>query len=264
MFDQPCAVQAESQSLYDLLKDRSEDDLARPTLFKDWTANRILGHLHVWNIGADLSLSDPDAFAAFKADAMTFITKSGLAGFETKYLGGLSGRALKDEWMRYASGMCDRFALADPRARVPWVGPDMSVRSSISARLMETWAHAQALYDLFGVERRDKDYIRSIVILGVNTFGWTYRNRGKDVPETMPHLRLSAPSGEVWDWGEPSEAERIEGRATEFCQVVTQTRNVADTALAVTGPVATEWMGMAQCFAGPPETPPAPGQRHKT
>lgn len=263
MFDQPQAVQAESQSLYDLLRDRSEADLARPTLFKGWTANRILGHLHVWNIGADLSLSNPDAFATFRTDAIAHISKGDLAGFEAKHLAGLSGHALRHEWMFYTVGMCDRFAQADPKARVPWVGPDMSVRSSISARLMETWAHAQALYDLFGVARQDKDYIRNIAILGVNTFGWTYRNRKMDVPAAMPYLRLTAPSGAVWEWGDPGGTERIEGRATDFCRVVTQTRNIADTALAVTGPVATEWMAMAQCFAGPPQTPPAPGQRHR-
>jgi len=77
----------------------------------------------------------------------------------------------------------------------------------------------------------------------------------------MPHLALTAPSGQVWTYGEPSETERIDGRADEFCQVVTQTRNVADTALRVTGPVARDWMSKAQCFAGGPETPPAPGTR---
>ncbi len=262
MFDQPQAVLAENQSLYDLLKDHSEDDFARPTLFKEWTANRILGHLHVWNIGADLSLTNPDAFATFKADAITHVSQGDMAGFEAKKLEGLSGRELLDEWMFYTTGMCDRFAQADPKARVQWVGPEMSVRSSISARLMETWSHAQALYDLFGVERQDQDYIKNIAILGVNTFGWTYKNRKMNVPDAMPYLRLVAPSGEVWEWGEHGNAERIEGRATDFCQVVTQTRNIADTALSVTGPIASEWMGMAQCFAGPPETPPAPGQRH--
>ena len=45
--------------------------------------------------------------------------------------------------------------------------------------------------------------------------------------------------------------------------MVTQVRNIADTSLDVAGPVAAEWMGMAQCFAGGPETPPAPGTRHK-
>ena len=32
--------------------------------------------------------------------------------------------------------------------------------------------------------------------------------------------------------------------------------------LRIDGPVAQTWMAHAQCFAGPPETPPAPGTRH--
>jgi hypothetical protein len=38
---------------------------------------------------------------------------------------------------------------------------------------------------------------------------------------------------------------------------------VADTKLVVRGPVATQWMGMAQCFAGVAEPPPAPGSRFR-
>jgi hypothetical protein len=45
--------------------------------------------------------------------------------------------------------------------------------------------------------------------------------------------------------------------------VVTQTRNLADTDLAVTGGIALQWLERAQCFAGPPEQPPAPGTRFK-
>ncbi|MEL6258054.1 MAG: TIGR03084 family protein, partial [Pseudomonadota bacterium] len=76
-----------------------------------------------------------------------------------------------------------------------------------------------------------------------------------------PYLKLIAPSGELWNFGEPSDASLIEGLAEEFCQVVTQTRNIADTALQLTGEVATDWMSKAQCFAGPPEPPPKPGAR---
>jgi hypothetical protein len=43
--------------------------------------------------------------------------------------------------------------------------------------------------------------------------------------------------------------------------VVTQGRNVADTALQVRGPVAKRWMSIAQCFAGGPADPPKPGTR---
>jgi uncharacterized protein (TIGR03084 family) len=145
--------------------------------------------------------------------------------------------------------------------RVKWAGPDMSVRSSITARLMETWAHGQEVYDELGVVRVNGDRIRNIVVLGNNTYGWTFAVRGEQAPQPVPHLVLQAPSGEIWTYNEPSAEERIEGSAEAFCQVVTQVRNVADTDLVVCGPNAAQWMQKAQCFAGPPETPPAPGVR---
>jgi uncharacterized protein (TIGR03084 family) len=74
---------------------------------------------------------------------------------------------------------------------------------------------------------------------------------------------LSAPSGAIWEWNPPSEAARVEGSALEFCQVVAQTRNVADTRLEVVGETAARWLAIAQCFAGPPEQPPAPGSRFR-
>jgi uncharacterized protein (TIGR03084 family) len=111
------------------------------------------------------------------------------------------------------------------------------------------------------VSKPHADRIRPIAELGVRTFGFTFVNRGLEVPAAPPHVRLEAPSGAIWRWNEPSEDELIAGRAVEFCQVVTQVRNVADTKLEVRGETAGRWMAMAQCFAGPPEDPPPPGQR---
>ena len=66
-------------------------------------------------------------------------------------------------------------------------------------------------------------------------------------------------------YNEPSvdagREERIEGTALDFCFTVTQVRNVKHTGLVVVGPVATSWMEIAQCFAGVPVDPPAPGVR---
>jgi uncharacterized protein (TIGR03084 family) len=81
------------------------------------------------------------------------------------------------------------------------------------------------------------------------------------VPDTLPCVCLTAPSGARWTWHEPAHGEAITGSATAFCQVVTQTRNVADTDLVVVGETANRWMAIAQCFAGPPVDPPAPGTR---
>ena len=141
------------------------------------------------------------------------------------------------------------------------MGPDMSVKSSITARLMETWAHGQAIYDILGIVRKNQDHIKNITVLGNNTFKWCYTVHGKKVPSIVPHLKLAAPSGEIWTFNDVSNDDLIEGNAEDFCQVVTQVRNIADVNLNVVGEIANEWMSIAQCFAGPPEQPPKPGAR---
>jgi uncharacterized protein (TIGR03084 family) len=78
-----------------------------------------------------------------------------------------------------------------------------------------------------------------------------------------PYVRLDAPSGAVWEWNDPDQPDRVEGDATEFCQVVTQTRNVADTGLRIQGETARRWMSIAQCFAGAVADPPPPGTRFR-
>ena len=138
----------------------------------------------------------------------------------------------------------------------------MSARSSITARQMETWAHSQAIFDLKGVEREESDRIQNIVVLGVNTFAWTFQARQQTPPGPMPQLVLSAPSGAEWTYGEAQDDNRISGSAVDFARVVTQTRHVQDTALQVSGAVAQTWMANAQCFAGPPNDPPPPGTRY--
>ena len=263
MFQQVTDFFEESQALYRLMQPLEAGAFTTVTQFKQWTFNDILGHLHFWNHAADLSLADEGAFQRLLGEVMAGLSDGRLRDFDDRWLDGLAGPELLACWYGFVEEMSGRFGAADPSARVKWAGPDMSVRSSITARLMETWAHGQAVYDALGVERQDTDRIRNIAVLGVNTFGWTYANRGLAVPETAPHVRLTGPSGAVWEWNDPDGADRVSGSATEFCQVVTQTRNVADTALTVEGDVAREWMRMAQCFAGPPEAPPAAGTRYR-
>jgi uncharacterized protein (TIGR03084 family) len=251
---------AESEALHALMADLPEADFERPTAFKGWTLNQVIRHLHVWNQGAVLSLTDEAGFDAFYAKAGANLS-GGLRDFEEAWLAGLSGPELLTIWWTFCRETADHFRAADPGLRVRWAGPSMSARSSITARLMETWAHGQEVYDELGVVRVNADRIRNIVVLGNNTYGWTFNVRGEAVPEPRPHLALTAPSGELWTFNEPAGDERIEGPAEAFCQVVTQVRNVADTDLRVSGANATAWMERAQCFAGPPETPPAPGVR---
>ncbi len=261
MIQQAIDFREESEALYQLIDPLRDEEYERKTQFKGWTIHDVIGHLHLWNWAADLSLTDADAFGAFFKKIVDKLLSVGWRKAEEEWLNGLRNRELLDTWRQYYLEMSERFAGADPKQRVPWAGPDMSVRSSISARFMETWAHGQAVYDLMGVVRINSDRIKNIAVLGANTFDWTFTVHGMEVPGPMPYLRLTAPSSERWAWGDPSIENRIEGSAEEFCQVVTQVRNIGDTTLVVKGDTANQWMAIAQCFAGPPEQPPPAGTR---
>ncbi|MDH3236110.1 MAG: TIGR03084 family metal-binding protein [Alphaproteobacteria bacterium] len=255
-FREECDVLAE------LLAPLNDDDWARPTKFKQWSVDDVLAHLHFFNYAADLSLRDEQAFDDLFAKLFKAIGDgTGHLAFSHDWLEGARGRALFELWQGFYPDMAERFAASDPEARLKWAGPDMSVRMSITARQMETWAHGQALFDLFARPRRESDRIKNIAVIGIKTYGWTFANRGQELPGPLPQVRLTAPSGAQWAFNEENADSLVEGDAVAFCQVVTQTRNIADTDLTVTGEAAQRWMAIAQCFAGPPEDPPPPGAR---
>ena len=252
----------ESRILAAVLEPLAEADFFQATQFQGWTIDDVLGHLHIFNHAAALALEDGDKFQEFYA-GLTKLMQGGASLLEAQYpwLDGLKGRALFEEWRSLSEKVADEFAVADPKARLAWAGPSMSARSSITARQMETWAHGHEVFELLGVRRVESDRIKNIVVLGVNTFGWTYHVRKWEVPAAMPYLELNAPSGAVWTFGEDTSGNRIAGSAVGFAQAVTQTRNWADTDLRPEGDVALTWMENAQCFAGGVKQPPAKDTR---
>ncbi len=251
----------ESEVLFSLVSGVDEVKFNQPTLFKGWTINDILAHLHFWNLAADLALNDPDEFTVMFEELSGALKSGKLREHENSKVR-VCGADLVGIWSGFFRDMGQRWVAVDPKTRVKWAGPDMSARTSISARQMEVWAHGQAIFDLLGEVRREGNRIKNIAMLGVNAFGWSHKVHGLDIPEAMPQIALTSPDAEIWKFGEGEGC--ISGSAYEFCQVVTQTRNVLDTKLKVEGEIAKRWMANAQCFAGPPETPPAPGLRRKS
>jgi uncharacterized protein (TIGR03084 family) len=255
-------LRAEADELHAFLQKLGPDDWGRPTPFLGWTPWDVVAHLHYFDRLSLLALTDADAFAAKRKEFIEAIV-SGASGAEhtRRELGELEPAELCGQWHRTCHQMAELLGESDPKRRLPWFGPDMGVRMFTTARYMETWAHGQDVYDLKGVARTYTDRIQHIAVLGVKTYGWTFANRGLEPPGPPPYVRLVAPSGATWEWNEPSQTSRVAGDAVDFCHVVTQGRNVADTALEVVGDAATRWMAIAQCFAGGPADPPKPGQR---
>jgi len=252
-------LEAEGAALDDLLCTLSEEDWSRTTAFKRWTVYDVVAHLHFSDHMGMTTMASGEEFKALMRD----IQSSGLpmVAYTRRWLGDIAGASLRDRWRTLFKELCQRLAAADPDHRLTWAGPGMRPRMFATARQMETWAHGWEIYDLLGRPRTHTDRIYNIATIGVRTFGWTFANRKLEVPAALPYVKLTAPSGAIWEWHDPAADNRVEGDAVGFCQVVTQVRNVADTDLTVIGETARRWMAMAQCFAGPPEAPPAPGSR---
>jgi uncharacterized protein (TIGR03084 family) len=231
----------------------------RPTDFFGWTVRDQILHLHQVDMFGLASMRGADEFAEEKR-----ITRAGQAeGVELseqarRRFAGVGREAIMATWRTTYETLVECFRLADPRARMTWFGPDMSVVSFASARQMEVWAHGQDIYDLFGVTRAAHERIRNICEIGVRTFGWSFRNRELEVP-AAPAVRLTSPGGATWEW--PGEAGSVTGPSLDFALVVTQRRAVEDSRLVVDGAIARQWMEIAQCFAGAPQARAEPGSR---
>ncbi len=252
----------EVDEFHAFLEGLAPEDWDRETAFLSWTPWDVVAHLHYFDLVCTIALQGEEAFAP-EREALFKAIASGRTNKEMarERFADLDAASLLARWRETAHELARELGESDPKRRLPWFGPDMGVQMFTTARYMETWAHAQEVYDLVGASRTHTDRIRNVATLGVKTFGWTFVNRRLELPGPAPYVRLVAPSGEVWEWNEPSEEDCVQGDAVDFCHVVTQVRNVADTSLDVRGPVATRWMSIAQCFAGGPADPPAPGTR---
>ena len=136
----------------------------------------------------------------------------------------------------------------------------MSAASSLTARLMETWAHGQDIADALGTRREPTDRLRHVAHLGVAARPVSFAANGRARPGQPVRVELISPGRDMWLWGPPEAPDRVTGSALDFCLAVTRRRHLDDTSLLISGPVATEWMAIAQAFAGPPGPGRRPGQ----
>jgi uncharacterized protein (TIGR03084 family) len=262
MLQESLDLRAEADELHAFLQTLAPEAWERPTAFKQWTPWDVVAHLHYFDQASLKALSGGPEFGVMQRELIdAMVSGRSLSELARVAYAGVGPAELTERWIATCTDMATQLGESEPKRRLPWFGPDMGVRMFTTARLMETWAHGQEIYDLVGATRTPTDRLRNIATLGVKTFGWTFVNRKLEIPGAPPYVRLVSPSGEIWEWNEPNERECVRGDALDFCHVVTQGRNLADTGLEVVGEVATAWMAIAQCFAGGAADPPAPGER---
>lgn len=248
----------EQETLDAIVSKLSDEQWDLITPFIGWSIKYEIAHVAYWDMAARLAASDETAFR--KLIESVFVSKEAYIESQRE-LRESTPAYVMEYWRRERKALVDALAAKGPKDRIPWVGPTMSARSKATARIMETWAHAQDVVDTLGVERVPTDRLRHVAHIGVTTFGWSHVSRGLEMPDVAVRLELIGPSGDLWTWGSEDVSDSIKGQAEDFCLVVIQRRHVDDTRLEVKGDVARNWMLIAQAFAGPPVKGPKPGER---
>jgi uncharacterized protein (TIGR03084 family) len=248
MSDLVTDLAAETEVIEQLLAGRPDADWELPTPAEGWLVRDQISHLAYFDEAATTAVLDPDRFTAAAREH----TASGM-DFPDRLVLEYRGMPVADlhAWFRRARlNLITETGERDPKERVPWYGPAMSLASSVTARIMETWAHGQDIADALGVTREPSLRLRHIAHIGIGARAYSFAVRELPAPEQPIYVELAAPDGTLWTWGPDDAADRITGDALDFCLLVTQRRHRDELKLDVTGPAADEWMSIAQAFAG--------------
>jgi uncharacterized protein (TIGR03084 family) len=249
---------AETEVVVAMLADLEDSAWDTPTPAPGWTIRDQVSHLAYFDEGALLALKDPDQFK-LDATALLVYGDSFPDEIAKRYRDVAPEKLLA--WFKAArAGLIASFAGVEGRHRLAWYGPDMSAASSLTARLMETWAHGVDIADALGIAIVGSKRLRHIAHLGYSTRRFSYTLRNRQASEVPLRVELLAPDGSTWNFGPEGASEVVSASALEFCLIVTQRRNLADTQVQMTGPIASEWMLIAQAYAGAP----GPGRQPKS
>ncbi|MCX7634863.1 MAG: maleylpyruvate isomerase family mycothiol-dependent enzyme, partial [Syntrophales bacterium] len=204
----------EYNELAALAETLTDEQWEMETPFYQWTPWDEIAHLCFFDMKGLLAATDPEVFAH---DAV-LLFKELAAGkdfedFPRERFSGVKGRELVAFWRDRYGQLVATLAARGPKDRLPWYGPSMSTLSFATARLMETWAHGQDIYDTLRLRRDPTPRLRHVAHIGATTFGWSFANRKRPVPSPAPFIELTAPNGESWRWNEPSDTEWVKGTA---------------------------------------------------
>lgn len=241
---------AEQSQLDDLLTPLSEDVWHTATPAEGWSVLDTVGHLAFFDERVALAARDPDRFRVELSDVLNdfdgFMARASLQARD------LGPSATLTWWRESRAGALTALAAVPSGTRLPWYGPDMSVASAATARLMETWAHGQDIAESLGVTRSPTARLRHIALLCHRAFANSFLAHGLAVPDESVRVELTGPAGEVWEYGDAATPHVVRGPALDLCLLSTQRRHRDDLTLHATPGVADSWLDVAQAFAGPP------------
>jgi uncharacterized protein (TIGR03084 family) len=169
------------------------------------------------------------------------------------------------EWWRHGrADVVDALSRMDAGDRVPWIYGDMSAKSFATMRLMETWAHGldikvamlgrilpipdDELGDGEDDPLADTPRLRHIAWLGQKSLPFSYHMVGEKYPSQGIRVEVMGPKYQAWRFGPEDTDQVIRGMAGDWCRVVVQRQDPADTGLKAVGEHAERALEIARAY----------------
>jgi len=241
---------AESAELDLLVGGLAGDGWAMPTPAEWWTIAHQIAHLAWTDEAATLAATDPPGFKVVLEQATR--SPSGYVDDGAAETAMLAPDELLAYWRQNRAELVEALRQVPKGEKVLWFGPPMSPTSMATARLMETWAHGQDVWDALHLKREPTSRLKHVAHLAIRTRDFAYLLNDRTPPAAEFHVELRGPAQETWTWGPADAEQRVAGSALDFCLLATQRRHRDDTDVQAVGTEADEWLGIIQAFAGLP------------
>jgi len=251
-------LDAETRTIDDVVANLPAADWGRATPAEGWTIAHQIAHLAWTDRKALIAAAHPEDWQAEIESILrigeNYVDVGAAEGAEQP------PRKILEDWRAGRAELAAALAAVPDGQKLPWYGPPMSAASMATARMMETWAHGQDVFDALGLTREPTARLWHIARFGTRTRDFAYLTNSLAPPAEEFRVELTAPDGSTWAFGPDDAEQKLTGSALDFCLVVTRRRHPADTDLVAYGADVEEWLGIAQAFAGPPGEGRKPGQ----
>ena len=256
--DVVAALTAAGDEVDDLVAGLGAAEWRLPTPATGWTVAHQIAHLAATFRLAALAAGHPEAFTDFTA-RLSPSFEANVDHALAEYLAEPTD-VLLARWRTERAAAQEALRALPPDRLVPWLVRPIPAAVLAAAGMTELFAHGQDIADTLGVQREHTDRIGHIVGFGVRTWDFGYLARAEQPPEVAFRFEITAPSGQVWEFGPPGAEQRITGPADDFCLLVTRRRHHRDLAVVATGDEAERWLTIAQAYRGSPGEGRQPGQ----
>lgn len=217
----------------------TEDEWAAPSRCDGWSVSDVVLHLAQTDDMARASLEGrySELVAAMYADLPPVTDLDQGVDVLVQHERGASGTEVFERWRSGAARLRSAFESVEAGARVEWVVGTLAARTLATTRLAECWIHTGDVAGGLGVPHPATDRLWHIVRLAWRTLPHAFAREGKELSAPVA-LRLTAPSGEAWDFGDGDAPTVVTGDAVDLCLVAARRVPASATGLTATGPEA--------------------------